>query len=173
MYKLGMVVSYGLEGVCTITEVKQQKFGKSDVVKDFYVLSPINDPISKIYVPLDNEMLISKMRPLYSADEINALVEALCDKTTEWIKESRQRSHTFRTIISECKIEQLILLIKTISAQKQMVFTQGKHLTAGDELYLKKAQTILIEEFSFTTDISNEESLMDVILCKTKCKTKN
>ena len=172
MYKIGMVVSYGLEGVCTITQIKQQKFGKSDDPKDFYVLSPINDPISKIYVPLDNEILVSKMRLLCSADEINALAEALCDKTMEWIKESRQRSHTFRAIISECKIEKLILLIKTISMQEQILFTQGKHLTQGDELVLKKAQNILVGEFSITTNISNEEILMDVIFCKTKCESK-
>ena len=64
MYKIGTYVSYRSEGVCVINEIKQQKFGALDTASEYYVLSPIVDNNSKLYVPVNNEALVSKMRPL-------------------------------------------------------------------------------------------------------------
>lgn len=172
MYKIGTYVSYRSEGVCVVTEIKNQSFGSGNEAKNFYVLSPINDVNSKIYVPTDNDSLVSQMQPLCSADDVNALADRLREQRMEWINESRPRNNALRTIIAEGNRERLILFVNTALDRIPLLEEQGKHLTQGDELMLKKAIRMLVDEFSVTTDISSEEALIAVLLGKTKCKSK-
>lgn len=170
MYSIGTYVSYRAEGVCLVSEIKMQKFDVKEPPREFYVLSPIRDANSKIYVPIDNEALVSRMHTLCSADEINALADRLRGQKMDWINESRPRNNAFRTIVAEGSREQLILLINTIIAMEPILTAMGRHVTQGDELMLKKALKMLVDEFSFTSDIRSEEELLSVLLGKTKCK---
>lgn len=173
MYKIGTYISYRSEGVCVINEIKQQKFGALDTASEYYVLSPIVDLNSKLYVPVNNEVLVSKMRPLCSADELNAMVIELREEKMEWIKEPRPRNNAFREILSLGDRVALIKLVHTLVAQAEVFESIGKTLTQGDEMTLKRAKDMLIAEFSFTTDVNNEQKLMDVLSCKVKCLPKS
>ena len=62
MYKIGTVVVYGSEGVCEITEITSMKFANSENESLYYVLSPVSSRGSKVFVPCDNEALVSKMQ---------------------------------------------------------------------------------------------------------------
>lgn len=172
MYKLGTRVSYRSEGVCVITEVRRQKFGTLNELKDFYILSPINDPNSKLFVPTDNEHLVSKMHLLCTAEDINLLVKELYDKRLDWIEQSRPRSNSFREILSDGKRDMLIMLIHTICEREEKLSGIGKHITQGDINVLMRAKRMLVNEFSVTTDITTEEKLMSVINCKSECSNK-
>lgn len=172
MYSEGTYVSYRSEGVCIISEIKRQQFGALNKLMDFYILSPLSDPNSKLYVPVDNEELVSKMRPLCTADEINAMALELCDERMEWISDSRQRNSVLRGIIASGDRKTLISLINTFIYQEPVLAAVGKKFTQGDEAILKRAKAMLVEEFSFTTDITTEKALMDVLECKTKCSAK-
>lgn len=173
MYKKGNYVSYRAEGVCVIVEIERRKFGTLNEFKDFYILSPVNDLNSRLYVPVDNEELVSKMQKLCSAEEVNSLAETLKGETLEWISAPRPRSNRFREILSEGKREMLIRLIHTITAQAEKLASEEKHVTQGDEVFLKRAKKTLVEEFSFTTDITTEQMLVDVLNCKVKCNPKD
>ena len=173
MYKLGTYVSYRSEGVCVIVEIKLQKFGTLNELKEFYILSPINDLNSKLYVPVDNEELVSKMYPLCSADDVNELVRELRDQRIDWIDAPRARNNVFREIVSEGKREMLIKLIHTVHAQVQIFDKEGKRITQGDETILKRAKKMLLDEFSVTTDITTEQRLMSVINCECECLPKS
>jgi CarD family transcriptional regulator len=166
MYNVGTYVSYRSEGICVVVEIKRQRFGALNEFKDFYVLSPIIDPNSKIFIPTDNERLVAKMRPLCSADEVNALAERLKDERVEWIETSRPRTNAFREIISEGNREVLIKLIHTVIEHQKM------HVTQGDLTTLIRAKKMLIDEFSFTTDIKTEADLMAVLNGEKKCQSK-
>ena len=173
MYKIGTYISYRSEGVCVINEIKQQKFGALDTASEYYVLSPIVDLNSTLYVPVNNEVLVSKMRPLCSADELNAMAIELREEKMEWIKEPRPRNNAFREILSLGDRVALIKLVHTLVAQAEVFESIGKTLTQGDEMTLKRAKDMLVAEFSFTTDVNNEQKLMDVLSCKVKCLPKS
>ena len=169
MYKEGSYVSYRAEGVCVIVEIERRNFGMLNEFKDFYVLSPIRDLNSRLYVPVDNPELISKMQALCSADDVNLLAEELKDEILEWIPAPRPRSNRFREILSEGRREMLIRLIHTLMSQEKKLMGEGKHITQGDDAILKRAKRMLVDEFSFTTDITTEQMLVDVLDCKVKC----
>ena len=169
MYKLGTYVCYRSEGVCVITEIKRQNFGTLNELKDFYILSPIKDPCSKLFVPTDNAALVEKMRPLYSADKINLLVKDLLDKKFEWIEQARPRSNFFREILSDGKRDSLIMLIHTVYNREAELSAIDKHVTQGDMAAVAKAKKMLIDEFSVTTNIKTEQMLMSVINCEAEC----
>lgn len=168
MYNIGAYVSYKAEGVCVIVDIENRRFGMLNEHKKFYVLSPINDLNSKLFVPVDNVELVSKMQELCTSEELNSLAEELKNERIEWIDSSRQRSNVFRDILSEGKREMLIRLIHTIRFQAEI----GKRVTQGDENALRKAMKMLVDEFSFTTDVTNEQKLIDVLCCNVKCESK-
>ena len=172
MYNIGAYVSYRAEGICVLTEIKRQKFGVLDEYKDFYVLSPLKDPNSKLFVPTDSQQLVGKMRPLCSAEDVNALADTLLKKRLDWEEQSRRRSNSFKNILADGDRESLIMLIHTISEREDMLSEMGKHVTQSDMTALEKAKKMLINEFSFTTDITDEKTLMTVINCLGKCKDK-
>lgn len=169
MYKVGMFVSYRSEGVCVLSEIRRQKFGTLNELKDFYILSPIKDPNSKLFVPADNECLLAKMRPLCSAEDVNLLVKSLHGKSFDWIESSRPRSNFFREILSEGKRDSLILLIHTLNKREEELAKDGKHVTQGDMTALARAKKMLVDEFSVTTNIKTEQMLMSVINCEVEC----
>lgn len=172
MYKLGTYVSYRSEGVCVITEIRHQKFGTLNELKDFYILSPINDLNSTLFVPTDNEMLVGKMRLLCSASDVNLLAKDLFDKRLDWIELPRPRNNYFKELLSDGKRDNLILLIHTVCDMEIKLAQNGKHVTQSDLTAVARAKKMLVDEFSVTTDITTEQKLMDVLTCKEKCRDK-
>ena len=58
MYSIGEVVLYGSNGVCEITEITTKKIGKDSI--EYYVLKPVCSDSSTLFVPTQNEMLVSR-----------------------------------------------------------------------------------------------------------------
>ena len=172
MYKVGMLVSYRSEGVCVLSEIRRQKFGMLNELKDFYILSPLRDPNSKLFVPADNEVLLSKMRPLCSAHDVNALAKDLYGKCFDWIELSRPRSNFFKEVLSEGKRDSLILLIHTVNKRQAELAKCGKSVTQGDMTAVMRAKKMLVDEFSVTTNIKTEQMLISVINCEAECREK-
>ena len=72
MYQIGDKVCYGTEGVCSIVRIQEMKVGGAK--GKYYVLRPIYRESATVYVPLDNERLIARMRPVLSQQELEALL---------------------------------------------------------------------------------------------------
>lgn len=172
MYKIGMYVSYRSEGVCVISEIRRQKFGALNELKDFYILSPVREPNAKLFVPSDNESLVKKMRPLCSADEVNSLMRKLLDQRFEWIAQPRPRANFFREILADGNRDSLVTLVHTVCDKEAELSQIGKHVTQSDLSALERAKKMLLLELSFTTDITTEQMLTAVINCECNCKDK-
>mgnify|MGYP000819449030 CR=1 FL=1 len=67
MLAVGQTVVYGTQGVCTVKEISMLKLGKTK--GEYYVLSPIDDPGSTVYVPTASEKLANKLRPVLTGSE--------------------------------------------------------------------------------------------------------
>ena len=77
MYSIGEVVLYGSNGVCEITEITTKKIGKDSI--EYYVLKPVCSDSSTLFVPTQNEMLVSRMRVVLSSDEIKDILSQKTD----------------------------------------------------------------------------------------------
>ena len=173
MFKIGEYVSYRAEGVCVISDIREESFNAMGKSENYYILTPIKDVNSVLYVPVNNEFLTSKMQLLLSADEICALALSLRDERMEWIPESRARTNSFREVLMDGDRRELIILVNTLVSQMALFSEQGKKHTSGDENTLKRAKRMLLEEFSATTDLSSEEELLLLLKGEHKCNPKS
>ncbi len=164
MFKKGDTVSYRSEGACKISDIRKENFsGANGGMAYYYILSPLNDPRSTLFVPVDNERLTAMMRPLLSAEDILSLCEELRGERMPWIEENRARNAAFREILSEGDRRKLIVLLNTIAERIEETKTEGKRPLGTDLNAASRAVRLLYEEFSVTTDLSSEEEIFGLL----------
>lgn len=98
-----------------------------------------------------------------SADEINKMVEELRDERIEWQSDSRARNNLFRDILSRGDRRELVVLANTVGAKAEELTESGKRVCIADINMLRRAERLLFEEFSATTDISSAEQIMPLL----------
>ena len=94
MFEVSDIVAYGVNGVCTVTEITTKRIDKVNV--EYYVLSPNATKTAKVFVPVQNEKLVGKMRAVLTKDEIIDLLDNM-PKEEEWISNKNIRFETFKT----------------------------------------------------------------------------
>ena len=100
MYKINDMVVYGNEGVCKITDLTKRSFANK--VVEYYVLKPVYNEHSIVYIPIDNEELVSKIKRILSVEDIHELIRTLPNEDYCWIENDNQRKEKYREII-KCK----------------------------------------------------------------------
>jgi CarD family transcriptional regulator len=130
--------------------------GKNDA--EYYFLQPINDTCSTtIYVPTQNEALISKMRRLLSVEEIHALIRTMPDGNTIWIDDDKIRREQYKNILAVGNRVELVRLIKTLHSHQETLAATGKKLHLDDAKIMKAAEKTLHEEFAHVLNITLEQ----------------
>lgn len=155
MYKIGDIFVYGSNGVCKITDIKQEDFCGRE--KTYYILAPIYDQKETIFVPVDNEKLVSKMKKLLTPDEIIALIKTIPHKKSVWIENVNMRREAYKKIIRQANRDELITLLKTLYERRLKLQLEGKRLSVCDERFLKQAQHIIHSEIAQVLSIPREE----------------
>ncbi len=163
MFEIGSYVIYRSEGICKITDIRKESFGSAGGEAQYYILCPVNDPKSTLFVPTDNERLVGMMRRLLSAEEICGLARKYREERMEWIAESRVRNNVFRDLLLEGDREKLIVLVNTVEEHIAEQIAKGKRLTATDQNALRRAKRLLFEEFSATAELSSEEDILPLL----------
>lgn len=59
MYSVGQTVLYGSNGICNIEEITTKEISGMSI--DYYVLKPLYSQNSTLFVPVNNEKLVSKI----------------------------------------------------------------------------------------------------------------
>lgn len=157
MYKINDNIIYGSHGICSIVDITEQKFNFE--TKTYYVLRPHNNCSSSIYVPVDNEKLISKMRRILSKEEISELIKVMPDANDEWIENKNERNEQFRSILSSGNRYDIIKLIKTIYKHNEYLKTIGKKPHSSDMQFFKEAEKLIYEEFALVLNIKYDQVL--------------
>ncbi len=155
MFQIGQTVLYGMEGVCTIEERKKMKVGHTRAF--YYVLRPVFRPTSTIFVPEDNELLLSKMRPVLSQEEITMLLREVPQEELAWIEDPNERKLEYQKILNGGERLWLVRLIRALYLRRQLLQSRGKHLRTGDEQMLRDAEKLLNDEFALVLNISQNE----------------
>ena len=98
-YQPGEFVRYGPSGVCVISEIESMVSMDRRSVKKYYVLLPVANSGTKVFVPLDNPALLEKMRPVLTRGEIDAVIRESAREVMDWISERNRRSESFKGIL--------------------------------------------------------------------------
>lgn len=157
MYQINDTVLYGTHGVCQIAEITQQSFGNP--TKTYYVLKPVHNPSSTIYVPVDSEALTSKIRQVLSREEIYELIHSMPYEESYWIENEPERKERYREIIAKGDRHELIQMLKALYHHQQQQALRGKKLHAADERYFKEAEKLLYDEFALVLNIKPSQVL--------------
>ncbi len=163
MFEKGSYVTYRSEGVCVIIDIRREDFGAGNGAEDYYILAPISDMKSTVFVPVNNERLVGFMRGLLGADELNAVIGELKDKRMEWIPESRARNTAFKQIISQGDRRELIVLLNTLYDKIDEMKEIGKRAGTTDQGAIAKAERLICEELMITTNFTPQSSLREIL----------
>lgn len=156
-FDIGEYISYGINGMCNIEDIRPMQLSQSVEKMMYYILRPESNPKSTIFVPVNNQKLVSKMRELMTKDEINAMLVRMKDRTLEWEKDVRFRTESFHEILSNGVNQDLILMIRCLHRKRQELVQLGKKLPARDSNALKTAERLVEEEFAHVLHIKCEE----------------
>ena len=157
MRKIGEKVVYCSYGVMEIVDVREERF--LDAVKKYYVLEPAGlRSASQTFVPVDNELLVSKMRPLLTKEEAVELIKNM-DKIpdADWVDDNRARAEHFKAIVETGDREKMIGMIKLVTKTGKRREAEGKKNYLADENVMHKAQKLLYSELSIVLSIDESE----------------
>lgn len=155
MFQIGQAVLYGMEGVCTIEERQKMKVGHTRAF--YFVLRPVFRPNSTIFVPEDNEALLSKIRPILSREEIAQILHDAPAEDIVWIDDPNERKNEYQKILTGGDRLHMLRMIHTLLKHRQTLLRFGKHLRSADEQLLRDAQKLLHDEFAFVLNISQND----------------
>ena len=149
--KIGSYVLYGKTGVCLVKEQTTMNGGQ------YYVLSPISDSRSSVYVPLANDELVGRMRPLLSREEIDLLLSNADEVRLEWLEDRNERASFCRSVLCGGDRKELVRLLCCLMRRKMERIDMGKRLSSMDETFLQECVRLVQEEFSMVLGISIRE----------------
>lgn len=156
MFQKKDYVVYGTEGVCLIDDIRPIAFDRLET-KEYYVLIPQNKKEASVFVPLDSEILLAKMRPLMSKEAIDSAIDSVIGRSIPWIEDRKRRSAVFKAIRSELRCDKLLLMICCLYLKKHELEKVGKKLTFADSEALLQGEALINGEFSFSLGIPYEE----------------
>lgn len=157
MFEINDSVLYGSHGVCKIAEISEQNFGGA--TKKYYILKPVHNSGSTVYVPADSEALTSKMRRVLSTEEIYSLIRDMPDEELFWVENESERKEHYREVLTKGDRRELIQMIKALYQHQEEQVAKGKKLHVADERFFKDAEKLLYEEFALVLHIKPSQVL--------------
>ena len=151
MFQQGSLVVYGMHGVCKILGMEVRRIDRNSV--EYYVLEPVKQSGDRYYVPLQNATAVSKMRPLLSTEQLDALLSSLEASQNAWIADENQRKQKYRELITSGDRAALLSMVKALHIHKEAQVAQGRRLHLCDENFLRDAENLLGGEFSLVLGI--------------------
>lgn len=156
-YTIGDTIVYGGNGVCKVSGIElKNMFGDGD--EQYYVLTPLFiNQASTLYVPVNNEKMTSKIKPVISQREATELVKNIPNIKIEWIEDKNLRKNTFSHLINFGTREDIIGIINLINMHRDALTNEGKRLNMMDEKLLNDALRVMNGEFAVALGILPNE----------------
>lgn len=156
-YRIGDHVSYSCNGVCLVADIRTDSPSGKEAPKPFYILKPVADPGSTIFVPTTSETLLAKMQRLPTQGEIDQLIRSTREEELAWVDDRKVRAASFQATIKACDLRELLRLVGCIYRKKQELADKGKKLAASDDATLRRAEGIIQNELSFVLQIPDDQ----------------
>lgn len=156
MFDTDEYVVYGNKGVCRITEITRMDMPGSPKGRLYYVLEPIQNRASKVYLPVDNDKAV--IRSIMTPQEASALLEAIPEVEQLVVSDEKKREICYKEALRSCSGHKWIGMLKTLYIRRRERISMGKKITALDEKYLRATEHELIDELSLSLGITQEEA---------------
>ena len=164
MFQVNDVIIYGAQGVCKITGTEEKTV--SGKKKTYFVLKPVSENGSTIFAPIDNELVLKKMRRLLTKEEIHKLIDSMESENAEWVANENERKELYKSVLAKGNHLELIKMIKAIYAHKTQREAEGKRLHMSDERFFKDAEQALYNEFQYVLELRSKDDLMRYIFSR-------
>ena len=151
MLQVGSQVVYGIHGVCSIIDVEARRVDRKKV--EYFVLEPTGQPGARFYVPMHNEVAVSKLRPLLTKAELEALIVSDATRQACWVADENQRKQKYKDLINSADRAALISMIRALHQHREDQLAAGRKFHLCDENFLRDAQKVLCSEFSLVLGI--------------------
>ncbi|MCD7775095.1 MAG: hypothetical protein LUH40_05910 [Clostridiales bacterium] len=139
MIEQGMTVLYGSHGVCRVEGKVVQNL--SNGKHEYYVLKPVYQASSTLFIPTDSEQLLSTVKEILSPDEIDDLLHSVKDEEPQWIENENIRKQSFSEILASGDRFRILMLIKSVYKHKTEVETAGKSFIKATKSPLKRRKS--------------------------------
>lgn len=147
MFDVGELVVFGSDGVCQVESVGALDMAGISKDRIYYTLIPLGkNGNGRIYAPVDGKKVI--IRRVISLEDANKLIDEIKHIDKLEITDEKKREETYKQVIHNCDLRDVVRLIKEIHSRKEMRETIGKKLTAIDERYFGMAENCLYSELS-------------------------
>ena len=155
MLSVGDTVVYGTQGVCTIKDISMLKLGR--VKGEYYILTPVADPGSIVYVPTSNEKLLGKMHAVLSREEAEELILDALREPLPWISDDASRKNFCDDVVKNGSRKELMRLVAMLYWHREELRQQKKHFHNIDAQYLKTAERLLHNELAYALSIPADQ----------------
>jgi RNA polymerase-interacting CarD/CdnL/TRCF family regulator len=120
-----------------------------------------------IFLPVNNEILLSKMRSVLSKDEIDRIIDSVktVDNETKWPENKRQRSAYFDEVLRGNNTQNIFNLASRLHLENLNLAKMGKKPLSCDHNAMLQAEWLIENEFSFVLKIPNE-AVREYIIAK-------
>ena len=149
------IIIYGGYSVCKIAEITQKELDGKMV--DYYVLKPVFNPDSTVFVPVNNDMLKKRMHKIICRDDALSLIRSMSQIEKIWIDSENARKEMYKDILARRERCEIVGLIKALHIHQQQQSEKKRRLHISDERLLKEAEKTLCEELAFVLEIAPEE----------------
>ncbi len=155
MLAIHSLVCYRQSGVCEIVGTETKTLAGQ--TQEYYVLKPLRSQGATVFVPVGNPQLEAAMRPLITREEIFRLVEHIPDCHAVEEANPRTRKELYAAILNNGDHVELLALVQSIRRQREALKQEGKKLRVADDAALKRAESLLNDEFSVVLSIPPAE----------------
>lgn len=156
MYQIGDWVVYGIHGACRIIGTEKQLVNRKRT--QFLVLEPLTQSESRFFVPMDNAVALSKLKPVLSKEEMISLLtsETICQDV--WIEEENRRKQHYRELITSGDRILLLQMICSLHRYKMAQTASGRKFHQADENFLRDAEKLLSSEIALIMECTPQEA---------------
>jgi len=155
--KKGQYVVYGTNGICLVDDITEMAFPTGGERKPYFLLRPRADAGSVIYIPHDNEALLSRLRPTLTKQQAEELLANPVQVRIEWIDDRKQRVLAHREHLAENDPYSLLPLIRCLCLKRDELTAQNKKFSNADREALDSALHSVCNELCFAMELEADE----------------
>lgn len=155
MYNIGDRVVYGIHGVCQIVAQEERIIDRKKV--QYYALEPVQQPGTRYLVPTQNQAAVSKLKPMLTRQELDALIRSDDVQKDAWIDDENRRKQTYRELINSGDRKSLIQMVGSLRRRKKEQLAAGRKFHQCDENFLRDGEKLLSSEFAMVLGIAPDQ----------------
>ena len=148
-------VVYKRYGICQVEDIRYEKL--IDDEKLCYVLNPLYENKSKVFLMVDSPAAKDSMHPVLTKEEIDKTIEETEKLDETWVTDAKKRQQQFEQILSGGDRVEILWIVKILGMHKAKTEKEGKKFYASDERIFSRATKMITEEFAFVLDIKPSE----------------